>query len=406
MKRIFIAVTASVILLVGWVVFGNPQAWFFQTRSAQEPIATTTADMTGTLTASSTETTQVVADNLSVPWGLAFLPSGNLLITERTGQLIELNPDGNQEAHSEIASVAPRGEGGLLGIALHPDFADNRWLYLYETYDAADGTRNRVARYQYHNGEISDQTVIIDGIPGAAYHDGGRLAFGPENTYLFVGAGDAGSSRQAQSTSTLNGTILRVHPDGSIPETNPSGNAIYSFGHRNPQGLAWDSSGRLWSTEHGRSGVRSGLDEINLIKRGGNYGWPYLEGDETCQNDRMYSPPVPDKLQPNCSMLPPVAHSGPNITWAPASAAIYDKTLYFGGLRGQTIYTVPIKKSGVEVGLGEVKAHYKGRFGRIRTVKVGPNNQYLYVTTSNTDGRGNPESSDDRLIKINLRRFR
>jgi glucose/arabinose dehydrogenase len=292
-----------------------------------------------------------------------------------------------------------------LGIALHPNFADNRWLYLYETYGAEEGTRNRVVRYQYHNGEISDQTVIIDGIPGAAYHDGGRLTFGPENTYLFVGAGDAGSSRQAQSTSTLNGTILRVHPDGSIPETNPFGNAIYSSGHRNPQGLVWDSSGRLWSTEHGRSGVRSGLDEINLIKRGANYGWPYLEGDETCQNDRMHSPAVPDKTQSNCSMLPSVTHSGPDITWAPASAAIYDKTLYFGGLRGQTIYTVPIKKSGVEIGLGEMKAHFKEHFGRIRTVKVGPNNQYLYVTTSNTDGRGNPEATDDRLIRIKLRAF-
>jgi glucose/arabinose dehydrogenase len=151
--------------------------------------------------------------------------------------------------------------------------------------------------------------------------------------------------------------------------------------------------------------VRSGLDEINLIKRGGNYGWPYLEGDEACQNDRMYSPAVPDKLQPNCSMLPPVIHSGPDITWAPASAAIYDNTLYFGGLRGQTIYTVPIENSGVEVGLGEVKAHYKKRFGRIRAVKVGPNDQYLYVTTSNTDGRGNPEASDDRLIKIDLQMF-
>jgi len=406
MKRIFIAVTALVILLVGWVVFGNPRAWFFQPRTAHEPIATTTADMTGILTASSTETTQVVADNLSVPWGLAFLPSGNLLVTERTGQLIELSPDGSQTAASTIASVTPRGEGGLLGIALHPNFADNRWIYLYETTKTRDRTRNRVVRYQYHNSEISDQTVIIDGIPGAAYHDGGRIDFGPENTYLFVTTGDAGSSRQAQSTSTRNGKILRVHPDGSIPETNPFSNAIYSYGHRNPQGLAWDKLGRLWSTEHGRSGVRSGLDEINLIKRGANYGWPYLEGDETCQNDRMYSPAVPDKTQSNCSMLPPVIHSGPDITWAPASAAIYDKTLYFGGLRGQTIYTVPIKKSGVEIGLGEVKAHYKKRFGRIRTVQVGSNRQYLYVTTSNTDDRGNPRDSDDRLIKINLRQFK
>jgi hypothetical protein len=120
----------------------------------------------------------------------------------------------------------------------------------------------------------------------------------------------------------------------------------------------------------------------------------------------MYSAAVPDKLQPICSMLPPVTHSGPDITWAPASAAIYDKTLYFGGLRGQAIYTVPIKKSGVEVGLGEMKAHFKERFGRIRTVKVGPNNRYLYVTTSNTDGRGNPQDSDDKLIKINLRQFK
>jgi glucose/arabinose dehydrogenase len=393
------------VLIGGWFVFGNPQAWIFQPRSTQEPVATTSTTTVPSGGTTTTMTTGVLSEDLSVPWGVAFLPDGNILITERSGQLLELSSDGNLLAENDIDSVTPRGEGGLLGVALHPNFASNRWVYLYETYDSDQGTRNRVVRYRYQGDDIGNQTVIIDGIPGASYHDGGRIAFGPAGEHLYITTGDAGNSQEAQSTRTLNGKILRLNSGGSVPEDNPYGNAIYSYGHRNPQGITWGQDGRLWSTEHGRSGLRSGLDEINLIKQGGNYGWPYFEGDESCGQSDLYDPAAPASLSgDNCNVISPITHSGPDITWAPASAAIANNTLFFGGLRGQAIYTAPIQ-TGVELRLGEITAYFREEFGRIRTVEVGPATEFLYVTTSNTDGRGRPQENDDRLIRIDLDTF-
>lgn len=399
MKKIALILTILVLFVVGLFVFFNPNAWLFQTRSMQEPQATTTAE-------TDPNEIEVVAEDLSVPWGMGFLPDGNILLTERTGRLLEMTQSGEIITELEIESAVARGEGGLLGIALHPDFSDNHLLYLYQTYEDQDGTKNRITRFRYAEGELTESQNIISEIAGASYHDGGRIAFSPDG-YLFVTVGDAGSTLSAQDNNTPNGAILRLNPDGSIPEGNPFGNALYSYGHRNPQGLAWDRDGRLWATEHGRSGIRSGLDEVNLIKLGSNYGWPYLEGDETCMNHDIYDPPLPSDLSGvNCSLLAPLKHSGPDITWAPASAAINDNLLFFAGLRGQAIYTTPIIFDGTELRLGEITAHFKERFGRLRTVKIGPDQEYLYVTTSNTDGRGNPDSSDDKLIRIPLSIFR
>lgn len=406
MKKTFTIIGLLAVIIVAVFVFFNPMAWVFSPRDAHEPLATSSADVVSDNPATSTESVKTIVGNLSVPWGLAFLPEGNILLTERPGRLVELTPSGQEVFSVETASVQPRGEGGLLGIALHPNFAENRQLYVYETYEQEGGTYNRVVRYQYADGEISNQEVIISDIPGARYHDGGRIAFGPDKDYLYVTAGDAGNPTQAQSTSTLNGKVLRLHPDGSIPTNNPFGNPVYSYGHRNPQGLAWDKGGRLWSTEHGRSGVRSGLDEVNLIQAGGNYGWPYLEGSETCEQAGTYSPNLPSGLAASdCRMLSPVADSGPDITWAPASADIANNTLFFGGLRGQAVYAAPIQ-AGVELQLGEIQAYFKERLGRIRTVKVGPNETFLYITTSNTDGRGNPSEDDDKIIRIPVSRFK
>jgi glucose/arabinose dehydrogenase len=347
-----------------------------------------------------------VAENLSVPWGLAFLPHDNMLVTERPGRLTEISRDGTVVNEIEISGVSPQGEGGLLGLALHPNFSSNRQLYLYQTYETGGGTQNRVVRYRYRNGSLTNQKNIITGIPGARYHDGGRIAFGPDGRYLFITTGDAGNPREAQATSTLNGKVLRLQPNGDIPDANPFDNPVYSFGHRNPQGLAWTQSGRLFSTEHGRSGFRSGLDEVNLIKLGGNYGWPYFEGEEACGTANIYDPAPPESIAgTSCDIIPPMAQSGPDITWAPASATIAGNTIYFGGLRGQAVYTASIQPSSVELQLGGVRAHLKETHGRIRTVKVGPDKEYLYITTSNDDGRGNPQENDDRIIRIPLGKF-
>lgn len=320
----------------------------------------------------------VIAENLNIPWDFAFLPEGGMLVTERDGRLLSIGAD--TEIHEiPIENVRRTGEGGLLGIVLHPQFERNKYLYLYFTTPGEDGeTTNRIERYRFENNALSERKVIIDTIPGAIYHDGGRMEFGPDGM-LYVTTGDATRENIAQDRDSLGGKILRLRDDGSIPGDNPFGTAVYSYGHRNPQGLAWDASGQLWETEHGRSGVLSGYDEVNLIERGKNYGWPEIEGDET-----------------RAGVESPKRHSGANDTWAPASAAILGSSLFFGGLRGEALYEAVL--SGMRVtGLTE---HFKGEFGRIRTVRVGPDGM-LYVTTSNRDGRGTPETNDDKIIRIN-----
>lgn len=297
----------------------------------------------------------VIATGLSVPWELAFLPSGEILVTERVGRLTLL-------PNTTIATfeVDQRGEGGLLGMALHPEFESNNYLYLYET----EGRNNRVVRYQYVDEELLDRTVLIDDIPGALYHDGGRIAFGPDGL-LYVTIGDATEASLAQDESTLHGTLIRMEDDGSSVE-------VVSYGHRNAQGLVW-VDGDLYSTEHGRSGLQSGMDELNRIVEGGNYGWPLVEGDEVMDG-----------------MIAPLVHSGASVTWAPASLTYLDGVFYFGGLRGEAVYSY-------ELGSDSVERVLEG-YGRIRTVVA--HNNSLYVTTSNTDGRGRAAADDDKILRV------
>lgn len=322
------------------------------------------------------EAVKIVAEGLEVPWDIAFLPDGAMLVTERTGALLRIAPDGARTTLYENAEA--RGEGGLLGVVLHPDFARNGYLYLYMTAPGAAGeTENKVERFSYRNGALEDAGLIIGGIPGAIYHDGGRMEFGPDGM-LYITTGDATRSQIAQDRGSLGGKILRLHDDGKIPADNPFGTAVWSMGHRNPQGLAWDRAGNLWQTEHGRSGVQSGLDEINRIQKGGNYGWPIIEGDEAQDG-----------------LAAPALHSGARTTWAPASLAHLNGTLYFGGLMGEALYEATLEGTTI-AGLRE---HLKGAFGRIRTVRVGPD-QMLYITTSNRDGRGTARSGDDKIIRV------
>lgn len=325
----------------------------------------------------------IIAEGLEIPWDIAFLPEGGMLVTERIGRVTEIAKDGTKR-EIPVEGVKRTGEGGLLGIVLHPEFSQNRYLYLYMTAPGTNGqTENRVVRYTYENGALTERGVILDKIPGAIYHDGGRMEFGPDGM-LYITTGDATDEDIAQDKNSLGGKILRLQDDGTIPVDNPfaSGSAqaaVWSYGHRNPQGLAWDNSGRLWETEHGRSGIQSGLDEINLIEKGANYGWPTIEGDET-QN----------------GMKSPIRHSTASITWAPASLVYLNGSLFFGGLMGKTLYEA--KLEGAKI--AELKEHFKNDYGRIRTVRIGPDNM-LYITTSNTDGRGSPAEGDDKIIRIN-----
>ncbi len=324
-----------------------------------------------------TKTPEVVADNLRIPWEIVFLPDGDLLVTERPGTIQRIH-EGKKTQVYVIEDVAHIGEGGLLGMALHPKFAENHFIYLYSTYQTKNGLRNKVERYRFEESDLLEKTIIIDHIPADQYHNGGRIAFGPDGN-LYITTGDSGQSNLAQDTGSLGGKILRLRDDGSIPSDNPFGNAVYSFGHRNPQGLVWDDEGRLWATEHGRSGILSGFDELNLIGKGKNYGWPIIQGDAVREG-----------------MESPVAQSGSSETWAPAGAAFYKDSIFFGGLRGESLYAAKIL-DGNRVSL---QVYFRQEFGRIRAVTVGPDN-YLYITTSNTDGRGNPRAGDDKIIKIN-----
>lgn len=331
----------------------------------------------------------VVAQNLDTPWAIAFLPdppdgeAGNsILVTERQGTVRLVDGNGLQETPvATLSSVREISEGGLLGITIHPDFISNNYVYLYYTYAGdSNQTLNRVVRMTYVNGGLEDEQIIVDQIPGAPNHNGGRIKFGPDN-FLYITTGDAQNPSLAQDVNSMAGKILRVTDSGAPAPGNPFENRIYSYGHRNPQGIAWDREGRLWSTEHGRSGVLSGLDELNMIEPGKNYGWPTIQGDET-----------------RTGMETPKLNSG-SITWAPAGADFVGNSLFFAGLRGQTLYEAIINRDEISL-----KEHFKTEFGRLREVILGPDN-LLYITTSNQDGRGNPVLDDDKIIRLNPKKL-
>ena len=330
---------------------------------------------------SSLQDTEVVAQNLDIPWEIAFLQSGDLLVTERSGKLLKIGSE--TKVIKEIEGVRHVGEGGLLGLTLHPNFSVNNFIYLYSTTQDSNGISNRVERYRFSNDTLSERKVILEKIKGSSNHDGGRIAFGPDG-YLYITTGDAETPNLAQDKNSLNGKILRIKDDGGIPEDNPFGNAVYSLGHRNPQGLAWDKNGTLWETEHGPSGIQTGNDEVNIIIKGGNYGWPTIKGDQTKEG-----------------LISPIIQSGTKDTWAPSGMAYYDGSLFFSGLRGEALYEAKIR-NGNKL---DLLTHFKQEFGRIRAVVLGPDG-YLYLSTSNQDGRGRVREGDDKIIKINPKIFR
>ena len=253
MKRIFR------VLAVG-LVLGLAANWFVRNRLFAPSLPE--GAVTGLEAATLGTALETVATGLEVPWELAFLPDGDLLLTERPGRLVRLGPDGTERWAVPVPGVRARGEGGLLGLALHPRYPENRWIYLYLT---ADG-ENRVERWRLaDDGALTGRLVVVEGIPVASFHDGGRIAFGPEGR-LWVTTGDAGRPELAQDTASPAGKILRVRDDGRPAPGNPFGTRVWSLGHRNPQGLAWDGAGTLWSTEHGPSGIQSGFDEVNRVR--------------------------------------------------------------------------------------------------------------------------------------------
>ncbi|OGO30896.1 MAG: glucose sorbosone dehydrogenase [Chloroflexi bacterium RBG_16_56_11] len=378
-KRIVLLTVLGILVVAILLIW-----WNF--RAGRTPALPTVPPTTSTQTAPSATQTPAggplavaLATRLEVPWALDFLPGGAIIFTERPGRvrLIDAGRRLLPEPLLVVRDVAATGEGGLLGIAVHPDFSRNNLVYLYYTYQDGGSLFNRVARYIWRGSSLVNDRVIIDGIPAGSVHDGGRIKFGPDG-YLYITCGDAGNAAAAQDISALNGKILRLEDDGGVPADNPfPGSPVYSYGHRNPEGLAWDDRGRLWATEHGSSAT----DELNLVESGKNYGWPVIRGDETA-----------------AGMVTPVINSGAE-TWAPSGAAYFNGSIFFTGLRGQSLFEVPVGGAGVTL-----KRHFDRDFGRLREVVIGPDG-FFYLLTSNRDGRGLPVDEDDQVIRLDPARL-
>jgi glucose/arabinose dehydrogenase len=329
-------------------------------------------------------TTSTVATNLEIPWSMAFAPDGRLFVTERPGRVRILDlASRTSELALTLDDVFAEGEAGLLGIALDPDFAQSRFVYLYYSARVQAGGRvNRVVRYREVASRLGERVVLLDDIPAGQIHDGGRLRFGPDGL-LYISAGDAANAGLAQDLGSLAGKFLRIGRDGTTPRDNPVGSPIYSYGHRNPQGFDWHPlTGDLWASEHGNTGN----DEVNVIDAGANYGWPRIEAGQMM-----------------AGMRTPVRFYDPAI--APSGASFYRgqlfprfvNNLFVATLRGTHLLRLTLDGSARRVVAQEQLLG--GRFGRVRDVITGPDG-FVYFCTNNRDGRGSPASTDDRIVRL------
>ncbi|TYP68366.1 PQQ-dependent sugar dehydrogenase [Paenibacillus methanolicus] len=324
---------------------------------------------------SDTAAYEVLAENLNTPWAIAMAQDA-VYISERGGAVVKVQAGNQSRQHVKLGKpVKEEGEGGLLGFALAPDFETSRQAFAYHTYEEGRERLNRIVllREDDDGKGWSEQRELLGGIPGAANHNGGRLAFGPDG-YLYATTGDAQDEASAQERASLAGKILRIKRDGSVPADNPfPGSPVYSYGHRNPQGIAWDQGGVLYSSEHGPSGSPGGHDELNRITAGGNYGWPDIIGDEQKEG-----------------MIAPLYHTGEDTLAPSGMAADASGQLLVTGLRGQSL--VRFASDGMRK---ETLVRSEGRL-RDAAVKDG----VVYVITNNTDGRGEPGNNDDRLLRL------
>lgn len=332
----------------------------------------------------------VIATGLDTPWGLAFAPDGRLFISERPGRLRVI--EGGQLRESPVLTLPARetaiGEGGLMGLAIDPNFAAAPYLYVAYTAEAGpSATRNRIVRLQFDGYDAWVDRVLLDDLPASVNHNGGRVKFGPDGK-LYITLGEQVMTQRAQDRDALAGKIIRLNADGSVPDDNPfPGSPVYSWGHRNPQGLAWQpGTGRLYGTEHGQSLN----DEVNLIEPGANYGWPMAEG----------------ATHPEPFRSPLVAYREGT---APSGATFYDAetmpqwrgNLFFAALRGAHLHRIVLDANDPRRIVAEEKL-YTDQYGRLRDVVQGPDGA-LYVATSNRDGRGRPTADDDRILRIGPR---
>ncbi len=316
-----------------------------------------------------------IAEGFTSPWGLAFLPDGTALVSERdTGLVKHIDDRGRVGVVGEVPGVDfSSEEGGLLGLAVGPPGSDRPYVYAYLSTD----TDNRVVRMPYRSGTLGPPQVVLSGIPVSAFHNGGRVAFGPDGM-LYVSTGDATEEANAVDPDSLGGKILRVTPTGDPAPGNPTaGSPVWSLGHRNVQGLAWTGRGSLWASEFGQDT----WDELNLIEPGEDYGWPAHEG-----------------------LADAAGVTDPKVQWrpddaSPSGVAYAEGAVWVAALAGERLWGVPVSDDEVT---GEAEAFLAGSLGRLRTVVTAPDGS-LWLMTSNTDGRGEPRSGDDRILRLTLR---
>ncbi|MFI5797205.1 PQQ-dependent sugar dehydrogenase [Streptomyces sp. NPDC051677] len=350
----------------------SPSASPGRTAAQTSPPAEETPPAKGTV-----KVVRTVAEGLNTPWGLAPLPEGGLLVASRDeGKITRVDEKtGRKTELGEVPGVSAAGEGGLLGLALSPDYASDHMVYAYFT-SASD---NRIVRMLYDTkrpsgDQLGAPDTVFKGIPKGMIHNGGRIAFGPDGM-LYAGTGESGDRGLAQDKKSLGGKILRLTPEGEPAPGNPFPDSpVYSYGHRNVQGLAWDSEQRLFASEFGQAT----WDELNAIEPGADYGWPAAEGKS---KDAKYRNPIAQ---------------WPTDDASPSGIAYAEGSIWMAGLKGQRLWRIPLKGTAASA---DPQAFLKGEYGRLRTV-VSAGGDKLWVTTSNTDGRGDPKTGDDRILEL------
>jgi glucose/arabinose dehydrogenase len=357
---------AALVLLAAGCSQGGDEVRVNVDNDGTPPTGTASAGTSG----AEPQVVDTIATGLEVPWGLAFLPDGDAVVTERDSAkvLVISGPDHEVTEVGQIGDAAPQGEGGLLGVAVSPAYDQDHTLYFY----VSSNDDNRIVTATLSGDQLSDTKPILTGIPLGSIHDGGRLAFGADGM-LYASTGETGNGALAQDRDSLGGKILRLTPEGKPAPGNPFDTAVWSFGHRNVQGLAWVDD-QLWASEFGQDT----FDELNRIDAGANYGWPVHEGTGGSAE----------------------GYTDPQATWgtdvaSPSGLAYADGALWMAALRGNRLWKIPV----TDQTAGQPEAYFVGDYGRMRTVVTAPDGN-LWVTTSNRDGRGDPSDTDDQILLV------